>query len=313
MNPICPSCEITSGNQTHYPKTKRIGFFKRKSDSRRIQRFRCLRCLKSFSFATISPCFRQKKRFQNEMIRRLLASGVSQRRAARILMLNRKTIVRKFLFLADAAKIRMTLDNFTKPRVESMQFDDLETFEHTKCKPLSVTLALDDPSRRILGFEVSVMPCKGRLANRSRKKYGPRPDGRSFGRQKLFRELQNFVQPHVKIKSDSNPHYVTDVQTYFPKAHYQTVLGGRGSSVGGGEIKRLKFDPLFNLNHTFAKSRADICRLIRKTWSTTKRRDRLSDHLAIFAVYHNESLKTHSGGPVQKKYIAPTAPVITFR
>jgi hypothetical protein len=36
--------------------------------------------------------------------------------------------------------------------------------------------------------------------------------------------------------------------------------------------------------------RANISRLFRKTWNTTKNVDRLADHVALYAVYHNENL-----------------------
>jgi hypothetical protein len=36
--------------------------------------------------------------------------------------------------------------------------------------------------------------------------------------------------------------------------------------------------------------RARINRLIRKTWCTTKKLDRLADHIAIYADFHNEYL-----------------------
>ena len=36
--------------------------------------------------------------------------------------------------------------------------------------------------------------------------------------------------------------------------------------------------------------RANISRLIRKTWNTTKRIDRLLDHLMIYVVSHNRHI-----------------------
>ncbi len=66
--------------------------------------------------------------------------------------------------------------NATYPQVTSLEFDDLETFEHTKCKPLSATIAVESKTRRILGFRVARMPAKGLLAAISRKKYGYRKD-----------------------------------------------------------------------------------------------------------------------------------------
>lgn len=220
-----------------------------------------------------------------------MCSGMSQRRAARIFCLNRKTVVRKLRFLAEQARLGLQIENASSPKCEIIEFDDLETFEHTKCKPLSVILALEFKTRRILGFQVSQMPCKGRLAKLSYKKYGYRADHRAQGRKALFEEIKNYIEPNAIIKSDLSPHYPADVKKYFPEATHQPFLSKRGSSTGGGELKKTKFDPLFSINHTFAKCRADINRLFRRTWCTTKDPKRLSDHLAIYAHYHNEQLK----------------------
>ena len=287
MCPDCPKCRNSSADR---PKTTRAGSYFRTSDSKRVPRYRCHSCNTTFSSAALFPCYRQKKRHKNEMLRRLLCSGVSQRRAARILRLNRITVVRKFLFLAAQAELKLRAGNLAEKQAQAIEFDDLETFEHTKMKPLSVTLAVEEKTRRILGLRVSRMPANGLLARASRKKYGRRVDERSFGRRRLFEDIAPFIAENALIKSDSNPHYATDVAKYFPGAAYKQFLGKRGSTTGQGELKKVKFDPLFSLNHTCAMFRANVCRLIRKTWCTTKRSDRLQAHLTLYAHYHNQHL-----------------------
>lgn len=221
-----------------------------------------------------------------------MAGGVSQREAARILKLNKKTVVRKFRLAGLKALEELPKQNARYGLATEVQFDDLETFEHTKLKPLSVTLMVESKSRRVLGFKVSSMPAKGLLARESRKKYGFRHDGRSRAREKLFREVKPFIHPQARIRSDSNPHYPYSVKKHFPQAKHETVLGGRGAIVGQGELKKLKFDPLFSLNHTCAMLRDRIKRLSRKTWCTTKRADQLALNIALYAVEHNRRLAT---------------------
>ena len=269
----------------------RFGSFFRKSDCRVIKRFLCKNCDRSFSKATFHICYLQKKRHKNNPLRLLLNSGVSQRRAAKLLHINRTTVSKKLQFLGAAARLELRTFNQRSSKVEVMEFDDLETFEHTKCKPLSVTLAVDSLTRRILGFSVSQMPAKGHLSKISIKKYGIRKDYRTQGRRSLFKKIKPYLQNDSVIKSDSNPHYAQDVREIFPNSRYETFLGQRGSITGQGELKKIRFDPLFSLNHTCAMLRANINRLFRKTWCTTKRPDRLSDHLAIYANYHNHNLK----------------------
>lgn len=213
------------------------------------------------------------------------------RALARNLNLDRKTIERKLLFLGEQAKISLHKQLMNRPPCEIFEFDDLETAEHSKCKPLSVTLAVEYKTRRILGFSVSQMPAKGLLVKKARKLYGVRKDFRGAGRAELFARLQPFVHPHALIKSDSNPHYPADVKKYFPHAVHQTFVGRRGSIGGQGELKKVGFDPLFSLNHTCAMMRANMSRLIRKTWCLTRKAKNLEAHLYVYAWFHNQRLK----------------------
>ena len=290
MRLFCPYCALST-DRVDYRNIIRFGEFYRKSDSQRIQRFRCKACLRVFSRATFNKCYRQKKRNKNEILRKLLSSGVSQRRSARILHLSRTTVSRKFLFLSQQAEIKLSEFNLKSKPCKIVEFDDLETFEHTKCKPLSVTMAVEHKTRRILGFEVSQMPAKGHLAKMALKKYGPREDQREQGRHRLFGKIKKLVCDTALIKSDQNPHYTKDVADFFPNCTHQTVKGRRGCVTGQGELKRGGFDPIFSLNHTYAKCRADMNRLFRRTWCTTKKSEGLLNHLYLYATYHNENLK----------------------
>lgn len=287
MRKPCPVCSIqdpSSDSRNHVVKT---GSFRRKSDCRNIQKYQCRKCSKHFSNATGHPAFGQNKRQINHKLFEHLYSCVSLRRAARLLKVSRTTVDRKFRFLGEQARIKLRETNLKHAPVEVVEFDDQETFEHTKCKPLSITLAVDSMTRRILGFEVSRMPAKGRLVHIALKKYGPRKDERSQGRKKLFQTLTPLVRANAKFKSDQNPHYPNDLKRAFPNATHETHKGQRGSIVGQGELKKIRFDPLFALNHTCAMTRANMNRLVRRTWCTTKIPERLADHFAIYAVFHN--------------------------
>ena len=58
----------------------------------------------------------------------------------------------------------------------------------------------------------------------------------------------------------------------------------------------MSFDPLFALNHTAAMFRANVNRLIRRTWCTTKKRERLADHLTLYMAHHNLKLQPEIQG-----------------
>ena len=287
MSVTCPYCQ----RQNSSPDSRDIivahGSFRRKTDQSLQLRFRCKPCKKHFSLATFSPCYRQKKRNLNQRLYEALVSGVSQRRAAFLLKINRKTVIRKFIFLGLNSYYYLLRDREKHPPATEVEFDDLETFEHSKLKPLSVITVIESGTRRILGFRVARMPAKGLLVKKSLKKYGPRKDERKEKRQSLFAELRPFIAPGALIKSDESPHYPADVEKFFPGCRHKPYKGQRGCVVGQGELKGGGYDPLFSLNHSYAMFRANVNRIFRRTWNTTKKPERLALHLAMYALYHN--------------------------
>lgn len=287
MELSCRHCDQNKSKPESRTDIVRFGFFARKSDGKSLQRYRCQSCRKTFSVASSSPCLHQNKRQINGQAFEYFVSGVSQRRSARLLRVNRKTVVRKLVFMAKFANEFIKECNRNLPKATSVEFDDLETMEHSKCKPLAVSMMVETKTRRILGYRVARMPAKGLLAAIARKKYGYRKDERPQARASLFRELQEFIEVGATIKSDMHPSYVRDVQKYFPKSEHKVFKGRKGCVVGQGELKSGGFDPIFSLNHTFAMLRANINRLFRRTWNTTKDPAKLAAHIALYVLYHN--------------------------
>lgn len=212
------------------------------------------------------------------------------RRTSRLLKIHQTTVARKLEFLGNQARLKNHRQRIKLKNILEVQFDDLETIEHSKLKPLSVTLAVEKHSRHILGFEVSRMPAKGLLTKMALKKYGVRIDQRSLGRDRLFRRIKGQISALATLESDDNPHYPRDLKEHFPFCLHRTYLGQRGAISGQGELKKIKFDPLFSLNHTCAMFRANVNRLFRRTWCTTKKIQPLNDHLEIYTWYHNRIL-----------------------
>ena len=291
----CPRSQCSSHSFTS-PKLKAIvrnGSFRRQSDCRRIRRYFCRCCGSYFSNATPRADRYQKKRKANYAIYRLYSSGVSQRRLAKVLNLNRKTVVRKVRYLAELERKRQEVflkSHYGSKPLSQIQFDDLETSEHTKCKPLSVTLAVDPETRKIIKFKVASMPASGLLAEISRRKYGFRKDERPSQWNAFMKELTPFTTRECVWSSDENPHYSAPLKRHHPLATHTRFKGARGATTGQGELKKLWFDPLFALNHTCAMLRANLNRLFRRTWCTTKNKQGLIDHLSIYISYHNQAL-----------------------
>lgn len=284
----CPNDSCPSFGTKEY--IKKDGYFYRRCESRLIRRFQCTICRKKFSHATGTPEYRQKKRRVNKDLRELLCSGVSMRRAAKHLQIHRTTVDRKLKYLAK--KARSSHQDFLMSRVNKVlhvQFDDLITIEHTKLKPLTISIAVDARTRHILGARVARIGAFGHLAELSRRKYGRRINRHSSSLTHLFQMISPTISPSALIESDEHKRYPEFVNRFLPQRKYKQYKGGRGCVAGQGELKRLGYDPLFILNHTCAMLRANVNRLIRKTWCTTKRPSRLQMHLDIYIEDYNKN------------------------
>lgn len=284
MNTTCPNFDCKS------PYFIKDGTYRRSSDSRTIQRFRCVKCGKRFSRATHTLEYRQKKRRVNFPLLKLLSSGVSGRRAAKILGVHQKTVARKLAYLGAKARLRQRnlLQRMRKESLPEVQFDDLITSHHSKLKPLTVPVAVDAGKRLILAVEVAQIPAFGHIAKKSVKKYGRRKCEHKVALNQLFKELAPLnIQ---SFKSDEHHNYHPALRRHFPSIKYRQYKSKPATVVGQGEMKKGGFDPIFAINHTLAMLRANINRLFRRTWNTTKDPRRLKDHLDLYVWFHNREM-----------------------
>jgi hypothetical protein len=224
---------------------------------------------------------------------------MSLRRSAILLEVNHKTVARKLPILAKRCreKNEIKLRKLSR-RIFNIQIDDLITKENSKLKPLSVSIAVDEDRRRILAVEVSRIPSFGHLSKIAVQKYGKRPDEHFDGLTRLFQRIRPIVSPEVIIKSDEHQSYPGFISKYLPRAKHLQFRSERGCVAGQGELKKVHFDPIFTVNHTCALLRANVNRLIRKTWCTTKQPQRLKDHLDLFVFYYNEVLLKKALTPI---------------
>ena len=287
--------DIPTSNRKYCPlhgKMARNGSYFRESDSKYIERWRCLKCGKTTSQATGTLCFGQNKRRLNFRIFVLLASGVSQRRIAFILGIDKNTVAAKLKFLGIDSKKKndLSLQKIAPQSIQYIQLDEMETFEHTKLKPLSIAVAVCPKTRLILGAEVSIMPARGPMASKSVKKYGKRPDGRKVAMKQVLENLKPVLSLDTEITSDKNPKYPKWIKDTCSSWKHKRVKGRKPCHIGQGELKEGVYDPLFYLNHTCAMIRDSVKRLARKNWCTTKKLENLQLHLEIYRLFHNTHL-----------------------
>lgn len=287
--PDCPRC-CTFPRSTACA-VMMAGSFKRASREAPIRRYLCFDCGKGFSEATLTREYRQRKRHLNDPLFKLLSSCVSMRRSAKLLGTARRTVERRLPYLAQVALDHHNTFLASRPPVQDVHFDDMESWIHTKLKPVSIPLAVEHPQRLILAFDVVSMPAKGRLAKKSLAKYGKRADHRRKGWQHTLSIVNQLTNTKIiNITSDSHSCYSDQIRLHIANANHIQVKGRRGCVVGQGELKRGGQDPLFSLNQTAAMFRANVNRLVRRTWCTSKTIENLKCHMKIYTLWHNETI-----------------------
>ncbi len=277
---VCPYCKSQENPAKH-------GTYIRESDGKKCQRYRCKACKKTFSETHFSIDYRLRKRYLNQNVFRSLCSGVSQRRLAIILGVQRAVIARRLLRFGRCAQHNLEVYRRNREKVTRLDFDELETFEHTKCKPITAAIAVEDKTRKVLAIAVGRIPAKGPLVQLARKKYGPRPCERSKCLHALFHDLKDCLGPSGLVKTDKSKAYPPFIRSYLPGWNHEATPGLRGCVVGQGELKASGWDPLFSLNHTYAMFRDGLKRLARRTWCTTKKMGNLTMSLNMYAWFHN--------------------------
>jgi transposase-like protein len=276
----CPHCL-----KNHF---KKKGYYYRRISKTYIPRYFCFDCRKHFSTRTLSKTYRQKRPDLNRQVYNYLTSGVTLRRTTQMLGCSYQTVYKKYLWLSQLAKNYHSTQEF---QIKELQFDEMESIEHTKLKPLTIALAVSD-DYKVLGVNVGTIPAKGHLSAISIRKYGPRENQSSLVVTELLKNLK--VRPQgldFIIKSDSKFEYKRIAQQVFPlKKHLIHIA--RVQKDKKREMKYLKsekiiFDPIFALNQRMAKFRDHIKRLTRRSWCTTKKRENLENHIYLYMADNN--------------------------
>ena len=221
----------------------------------------------------------------NSKLADLLSRGSSIRDSARILGLTYRNAYLKFLWLAEQSRLK---NSVIKYNAKVVQFDEMETIHHTKCKPLTIALMVSE-NYELLEAQVAEIPAKGRLSQFSVKKYGKRLDKSHEALSLCFGHLaQKLESSPIKMMSDAKPGYRKFVRKYFENTLYEThsrANKDRHRDRLHEKAERRVFDPMFAVNQKCAKLRASVRRLTRRSWCTTKKVENLQGHLEIFMAH----------------------------
>jgi transposase-like protein len=154
----CPntSCQ----NYTGTPKNWYVknGYYKLKSTNQKTPRYQCKACKKNFSTHTGLNSVNQKKPKINQELFKLLVSGVSLRRASKILEMEYNMVVAHFNYLADVVHLEH-YKHLKTIQTTFVQVDEMETYLHARAKPLSVPLVVRVKTGGNLGLQCCQNAC----------------------------------------------------------------------------------------------------------------------------------------------------------
>jgi len=286
--PACPHTDCPSRTRSRFDYS-RSGAFERRCDGRRVQRFVCRVCRRGFSEQTFRVDYRLKR---PELLERFFfdrVSKVTHRQSARIQGCSRSTEERHFRRLGGHCAA------FHEDRLRSIAglgragsifvLDELETYEdHRTQKPVTVPVLIERRSGFVLDAKAGALAPRRRRRVQGDPAHDRAPPRRSESHRlvrAMFERLRELVprDSTLQVRTDKKSSYARILRELFGARclHRRTPARRR----------RDVRNPLWPINHTFARLRDSVSRLVRETWAAAKKRQWLEAHLSIWVCYRN--------------------------
>jgi len=281
---FCPrsDCPSRSGS----PFTYRChGRFERGCDRRVVRRFLCLACSRTFSEQSFRVDYRLKR---PELLGRFFldrVSKVTHRQSARNHACSRATEERHFRLLSrhcEAFHASQLAQIAARGGVgREFLLDELESYEHHRTKkPVTVPVLIEKKSSFVVDARVGTLPARGRPAPAIPGEARRKSESRQMVRAAL--ECLREICPkdlELVMLTDFKSMYHTQLKELFGARCVHLRISSRR--------KRDLRNPLWPINHTLARIRDNVSRLVRETWAAAKKRRWLQGQLAIWICYRN--------------------------
>ena len=302
----CPRHRRPSGCFFH-----RHGSYAAACRPRRVPRFRCKTCGRTFSRQTFRMDFHDHRPDLNARLLELLASGVGLRQSARVLGLSvRCTELKARKIARHLRRLNLNLRG-PLPAAVRLQFDEVETYEGRRnTRPLSVPLLIEKRSRFVVWAESAPIRPSGRMSAERRRaieaeerRYGPRKDLSPRAVARTLRRGAALAEglARVPVDTDEKSTYPRQLRAAFGRDRLEHA---RTNS----KLARRTWNPLFAINHTEAMARDLSGRLRRESWLVSKRRRWLDVALHVFIAYRNyvrRRVNDEPGTPAQALGFVP--------
>ncbi len=292
--PHCPNPQCRYHSDPGGWRYKRDGFHHRQCDGRRIQRYRCSRCRRSFSTQTFSTTYWLKR---PDLLGLLLQTSLAcsgLRQMARLYGVSPSTVA---LHLARAGRHCLLYHERRRPRAaptEPLVLDGFETFEFSQYWVTHLNTLVGAESHFVYATTVSELRRKGRMTPEQKARrqeleahYG-RPSPRSVQRgvaEALARILPEGAS--AIVRSDDHRQYPPALAPW--SIHHE---------VTSSKAPRTPQNPLFPVNLYHFLLRHDGANHKRETIAFSKRNQAMLWREAIHRVWRNhvKQLSERRGG-----------------
>ena len=240
----------------------------------KTQRYQCKSCNKTFTKRNGTLNYRHKKQHLRDKIIILYCEGMSLRAISRALGITLKTVTKYFVENSNVSRYK-NLKRLEQGGIITtyVQFDELETFEHTKKRPLGVQVSIRAKTGQIISTKICKIPVKALSVSKNYTAYWNSKVNRETAITDMLLETKKTLSNKFStVACDNAKQPVSIAKKIFNKENIQ---------VYNSYSKNKRIDL------TFLKMRQDISRLRRRTLATTKKKENLQKHLDLYTDYHN--------------------------
>ena len=284
--PFCPNPNCKFHRELHQGwHFKRIGFYRRQTHPRRIQRFLCLHCRRSFSTQTFRTDYWLRRPDILPELMTLICGCMAIRQVARHFGVSPKTIARQLARLGRHCLLFHLRQMKDLPPPRDITIDGFESFELSQYYPFHHHLAVDSNTGFFLWFTDSPLRRKGRMTPYQKKRRAElenrfgRPDPQAV--RKDMRELLEVVTANsdrITIRSDEHKSYPAAMRGLAVEIEHR---------VTNSRQRRDKRNELWEVNLTDLLIRHSSANHKRETIAWSKRRQSSALRLGVFLVWRN--------------------------
>jgi hypothetical protein len=230
----------------------------------------------------------------HHLLTQTLCSKVTRRQAARVFGVNRKTVERRFVRMAEVSA------DFHRAQLVKchnrggirgvFQLDELETFEHNrKLKPLTMSVLIERKTYFVVHARAGTLPARRPLKPRELERLAEiqAVEGKRLSQsracvQESFHMLNRILAPNAPVVFQS------DMKRTYSIACRRATRGRLFFHRVTSSRKRRDYrNLLFPINHTLAMMRDGISCLVRRSWAACKTIRGLERHAAVWMAYRN--------------------------